>query len=76
MRQAVANLKLLDNFQQRVQELSLTDAAIARMLGVSKQYYSQVKKGERQPSAAFIAAAVASGLVDSLDQVARVQVGE
>ena len=64
--------RLTDNFLNRVAATGLSDAAIAAALGVSKQYYSQVKSGAEAPSVRFMAGAVVAGLAESFADVAEV----
>ena len=59
-------------FLAKVEATGLTDAATARAIGVTPQYYSAVKTGVEQPSVGFMAGAVKAGLADSFDGVAEV----
>lgn len=59
------------SFLEKITTSGLTDAGAARAIGVSRQYYQQVKTGTRPPSAGFIAGAVLSGLATSFDEVAE-----
>ncbi|MBE6483643.1 MAG: helix-turn-helix transcriptional regulator [Actinomycetaceae bacterium] len=63
-------LRLSQTFLDRVTQIGLTDAAVAAAIGVTRQFYSQVKTGKAMPTARFMAGAVAAGLASSLDQVA------
>lgn len=63
--------RLTAAFRDRVDATGLSDAAIAAAIGVSKQYYSQVKQGQEAPSARFMAGAVASGLAADFAEVAE-----
>ena len=63
--------RLTTAFHDRVDATGLSDAAIAAAIGVSKQYYSQVKQGQEAPSARFMAGAVAAGLVQNFGEVAE-----
>lgn len=64
--------RLTDSFLSRVAATGLSDAAVAAALGVSKQYFSQVKCGVEAPSVRFLAAAVNAGLAESFADVAEV----
>lgn len=63
--------RLTRNFLDRVEATGLTDAAAARAIGVTRQYYSAVKNGKENPSISFMAGAVQAGLADSFDGVAE-----
>lgn len=65
--------RLTPQFLARVADTGLSDAAIAAAIGVSPQYYSQVKRGEQAPSTRFMAGAVLAGLADSFASVAEVR---
>ena len=65
--------RLTEGFKARVAATGLSDAAAAAAIGVSRQYYSQVKAGREAPSVRFIAGAVLAGLADSFADVAEVQ---
>lgn len=64
--------RLAPQFLARVADTGLSDAAIAAAIGVSPQYYSQVKRGDLAPSVRFMAGAVVAGLADSFASVAEV----
>lgn len=63
--------RLTEAFKARVDETGLSDAAIAAAIGVSKQYYGQVKAGIESPSVRFMAAAVHAGLAETFADVAE-----
>ena len=65
--------RLTPQFLARVASTGLTDAAVAAAIGVSKQYYSQIKTGEEAPSVRFLAGAVLAGFADTFADVAEVQ---
>ena len=67
-------IRLTDSFLARVTTTGLTDTAAAATIGVTPQYYSQVKTGKVPPSARFMAGAVLAGLADSFSDVAEVTV--
>lgn len=58
-------------FLNRIAASGLSEAGAARAIGVSRQYFQQVKTGERPPSAGFMAGAVLSGLAASIADVAE-----
>lgn len=64
--------RLTAGFIERVANTGITDAAAAAAIGVSKQYYSQVKAGQEAPSVRFLAGAVLAGFADSFADVAEV----
>ena len=64
--------RLTEAFLAKVRSTGLTDAATARAIGVTPQYYSAVKAGIEQPSVGFMAGAVKAGLANSFDGVAEV----
>lgn len=66
------NIRLTDQFLARVADTGLTDAAAAAAIGVTPQFYSQVKTGQAAPSARFMAGAVLAGLAESFADVAEV----
>lgn len=70
MSQPVA--RLTPSFVARVAATGLTDTAAAAAIGVTKQYYSQVKAGHEAPSVRFIAGAVLAGFAETFADVAEV----
>lgn len=66
-----AFVSLTPEFLARVESTGLSDAALAAAIGVTPQYYSQVKSGHVAPSVRFIAGAVVAGLADSFAGVVR-----
>ena len=64
--------RLTQGFLDRVDETGLTDAAVASAIGVTRQYYHQVKTGKEAPSVKFMAGAVLAGFADSFAAVAEV----
>lgn len=64
--------RLTQGFLDRVAATGLSDAAVAAAIGVSRQYYSQVKSGAEAPSVKFLAGAVLAGLADTFAEVAEV----
>lgn len=65
--------RLTQGFHDRVAATGLSDAAVAAAIGVSRQYYSQVKAGKEAPSVRFLAGAVVAGLADTFADVAEVE---
>lgn len=63
--------RLTQGFLTKVAASGLTDAAAARAIGVSRQFYSAVKNGQENPSVAFMTGAVHAGLADTFDAVAE-----
>lgn len=63
--------RLTTKFLDRVAQTGLTDEATARAIGVSKQYYSQVKNGQQNPSVTFMAGAVHAGLGSNFADIAE-----
>ena len=63
--------RLTSGFLDKVKATGLTDAAAARAIGVSKQFYSQVKNGKDSPSMTFMMGAIHAGLATSFDDVAE-----
>lgn len=69
MAHPVARLKT--GFLDHLAATGLTDSAAAAAIGVTKQYFSQVKTGIRPPSIAFMSGAILAGLASSFDDVAE-----
>lgn len=65
--------RLTQGFLDRVAATGLSDAAVAAAIGVTRQYYSQVKAGTEAPSVRFIAGAVVAGLADNFGEVAEIR---
>ena len=63
--------RLTKAFLNRVAATGLTDAATARAIGVTKQYYSAVKNGKETPSVGFMGGAIHAGLASTFDEVAE-----
>lgn len=64
-------VQVRQSFLDKIAESGLSDAGAARAIGVSRQYWQQVKTGARPPSAGFMAGAVLSGLATSIADVAE-----
>lgn len=64
--------RLTPGFLARVADTGLSDAAVAAAIGVTPQFYSQVKRGEQAPSTRFMAGAVVAGLASNFADVAEV----
>lgn len=65
--------RLTPQFLERVASTGLSDAAAAAAIGVTPQFYSQVKRGEQAPSTRFMAGAVLAGLATTFAEVAEVR---
>lgn len=63
--------RLTKTFLDRVEAAGLTDAGVAAALGISRQYYGQVKAGVEAPSVRLMAAAVEAGLAETFGDVAE-----
>ena len=63
--------RLTEQFIERATATGMTDAAIARAIGVTRQFYSAVKTGKEQPSIRFMTGAVLAGLADDFSEVAE-----
>lgn len=63
--------QLTKEFLDRVASTGLTDSAIAAAIGVTRQYYSQVKLGKTSPSVAFIVGAIRAGIAKNFSEVAE-----
>lgn len=63
--------RLTADFLARAAATGMTDAALAAAIGVSRQFYSDVKAGKEQPTTRFMVGAVRAGLADSFAQVAE-----
>ena len=63
--------RLTPDFLARVEATGLTDSAVAAAIGVSRQFYSQVKLGNENPTVNFMVGAVQAGLADSFADVAE-----
>lgn len=64
--------RLTPQFLARAAATGMTDAALAAAIGVTPQYFSQVKAGTVGPSIRFLAGSVLAGLADDFGQVAEV----
>lgn len=64
--------RLTPAFLARVEATGLSDAAIAAAIGITRQYYGQVKAGAVSPSTRFMAGAVCAGLAGTFAEVAEV----
>ena len=64
--------RLTPTFLDRVAATGLSDAAVAAAIGVTRQYYSQIKLGQEAPSVRFLAGAVTAGLAATFADVAEV----
>ena len=68
----MAQVRLTQSFLDRVAATGLSDAAVAAAIGVTRQFYSEVKSGKSAPSTRFMAGAVVAGLATSFAEVAEV----
>ncbi len=64
--------RLSPQFLARVAATGMSDAALAAAIGVTPQYFSQVKTGREAPSVRFMAGAVLAGLASTFADVAEV----
>ena len=64
--------RLTPEFLARVAATGLSDAALAAAIGVTPQFYSQVRNGQAAPSTRFLVGAVQAGLADTFGGVAEV----
>lgn len=63
--------RLTQGFLDRVAATGLTDAAAAAAIGVTRQFYSEVKAGRQNPTVTFMTGAVRAGLAGTFDEVAE-----
>lgn len=63
--------KLTQSFLERVEATGLTDSAVAAAIGVTRQFYHQVKTGQEQPTTRFMMGAVRAGLANNFADVAE-----
>lgn len=63
--------KLTQSFLDRVAATGLTDSAVAAAIGISRQFYHQVKTGQEQPTTRFMIGAVRAGLANNFAEVAE-----
>lgn len=63
--------RLTQSFLDRVAATGLTDEATARAIGVTKQFYSEVKNGKQNPTVGFMAGAVHAGYASNFAEVAE-----
>lgn len=63
--------RLTQKFLARASATGMTDTALAAALGVTKQFYSDVKNGKQQPTTRFMIGAVRAGLADNFGEVAE-----
>lgn len=63
--------RLTQGFLDRVAATGLTDEATARAIGVSKQFYSEVKRGRQNPTIGFMAGAINAGYASNFAEVAE-----
>ncbi|MDN5980266.1 hypothetical protein [Bifidobacterium mongoliense] len=63
--------RLTERFIERADATGMTDTALAAAIGVTKQFYSDVKLGKEQPTMRFMVGAVRAGLADNFADVAE-----
>lgn len=63
--------RLTDRFINRAEATGMTDAALAAAIGVTRQFYSDVKLGKQQPTTRFMVGAVRAGLANTFSDVAE-----
>lgn len=63
--------RLTAQFIERANATGMTDTALAAAIGVTKQFYSDVKNGKQQPTVRFMVGAVRAGLADNFADVAE-----
>lgn len=69
---AATTARLTDEFLDKLKGTGLTDSAAAAAIGVTKQYFSQVKLGNAAPSVRFMVGAINAGLAEDFSDVAKV----
>lgn len=72
MTPANVRIRLTPEFRDRMDSTGMTDAALAAAIGVTPQFFHQVKTGKVAPSAAFMAGAVLSRLATDFSEAAEI----
>lgn len=67
------NTVLSDEFKRRASQTELTDAGIAKAIGVSRQFYSELKQGRKQVTTRFLIGAIEAGLADTANDVISIE---
>lgn len=67
------NTVLSDEFKRRASQTELTDAGIAKAIGVSRQFYSDIKQGKKQVTTRFLIGAIEAGLADTANDVISIE---
>lgn len=62
---------LADSFRDRLEQTGMSQAAIAKAIGVSPQYFNRVYRGLQPPSVRFITGAIQAGLGDNFSDIAK-----
>lgn len=65
---------LTDSFRTRLDQTGMSQAAIAKAIGVSPQYFSRVIRDLEQPSVRFMAGAIQAGLGASFADIAEIRI--
>lgn len=64
-------LVLTNKFRQRIKNTRMTQEALAKAIGVSRQFFNDIWTGKQVPTAAFIIGAHRAGLGDNLSDIAE-----
>ncbi len=67
----MVDAQLTEAFCNRVTDTGMTHEAIAKSLGVTKQFFSAVWNGKENPSVRFMTGAVLAGLGNSFADIAE-----
>lgn len=57
-------------FRRRVEQTGMTQGALAKAIGVSRQFFNAVLNGKQEPTTAFMVGAIKAGLADQLSEIA------
>ncbi|MDY5151371.1 helix-turn-helix transcriptional regulator [Actinotignum urinale] len=67
---------LTDDFKAKINSLGVTQLAVAKMMGITPQQFSEIWNGSAQPSTTFIVKAIQAGLGESFSDIAEVRAEE
>ncbi|WP_216395801.1 helix-turn-helix transcriptional regulator, partial [Arcanobacterium phocae] len=66
-------LALTDTFRQRIKNTGMTQEALAKAIGISRQFFNDIWTGKQVPTATFMTGALRAGLGESLADIAEWQ---
>jgi transcriptional regulator with XRE-family HTH domain len=69
-------IELTQQFRYMVEKTGMTHSAVAKGMGVTRQFFSAVWNGKEEPTTRFIKSAIDAGLGKTFNDVVKYQADE